>query len=199
MQKCGRLCHSFLIIAKTFQILFISGNSCLMRWSLNRGTVCPTNSIDTVIEYRRSKEADSESNEWLKIQLFNNDFEAEEYYHDYYEVKLESILNSPDHTARTHNLGKLPKFDAIKLTIGGNDGAAFDHFQLKEGDSLVFDLVATKRLQWKPGDCQITNSVWLDGDQDEDDDECYRKTAFTQETFEINRSTANYNFDNCKL
>ena len=149
------------------------------------GVPCIEHQNDTILEYQRGPEEGSHSSNTLTVDFYIGAAKVKSF-------ELETILGAPDLELHTINLGLVPKWDSVKLTIDGTDGAEFSIFQIKEDTQIVFDLVARKGCE----------TVWIDGKSPSYPAiPCYDDTVFAQQSFnrEIHLNTSgNFIFEGCK-
>ena len=99
---------------------------------------CVERHEETVFEYQRSTAAWSATSDTITIDLY---LESE----PVGRVDLGAIMDDTDmHSITRQNLGRLPKWDSIRITTTGRNEGALSIFRLKESGEVVFDLVAIK-------------------------------------------------------
>ena len=147
------------------------------------GMSCIEKQNDTILEYQRSTESNSHSSNSLIVDFHFG-------YKIVKSIELDTILGAADFELHRMNLGLVPKWNAIMLTITGTNGAGLSVFRIKEDADIVFDLVEIKGCE----------TVWLDGKPHSSSGGCYGDTVFEQELFnrEINLNTSgNFMFEDC--
>ena len=119
---------------------------------------CVESHGDTFIEYQRTSEAQSSSDDFMVISFYHQSKIVA-------NVELQ-VLNSPDLTLQTQSIGLVPKWDAITIGVSGNNGGNLEVLRIKENSDVVLDLIARKKC----------DSIWLDGNFGETDG-CYFGSA----------------------
>ena len=141
------------------------------------GTSCVERHEDTIIEFQRSSQTGSSSDDFLVIDFYQN------------SVKVKSsevnILNTPDSSLQTQSIGLIPQWDALEISISGGDGANVVNLRIKENAKVVFDLMARTGC----------DSVWLDGNFGENNGCHFGSASFDREAQFGN--SGNFQLDFC--